>query len=249
MKLPLLLPVLLLAACTRHLSLPDTPDRLAPSSDEFTVQRELRFVPADWPQALHGDLYLPAGEGPHPTVLAVHGGGWSSRSRADMDGVAETLVRNGYAVFNVSYRFAPEFTFPAQVHDVQQAVRWLREHADAYDLDAGRIAGYGYSSGAHLVAMLATLGPGDTHFGGPETRLQAAVLGGAPSDLRAFTGGSLVPDFLGTTHEEGYATFVAASPITYVSADDTPSFNYHGGFDLLVDADYAEAMHLSLIHI
>lgn len=249
MKFPMLIliAVILLGGCVRHLGVPASSLPANTPKTGFTVQRAMAYTPAGWPETLLADLYLPSTPGPHPALVTVHGGGWSSRSREDMDGVAESFAARGYAVFNVSYRFAPEHQFPAQVLDIQQAVRWLRAHADEYAIDAARVAGYGYSSGGHLLAMLATLSPGDELYGGGETRLQAVILGGAPTDLREFTGGSLVPDFLGTTHDEGYPTFVAASPITYVDAGDAPAFNYHGGSDLLVDSKYAEAMHAALV--
>ena len=125
-------------------------------------------------------------------------------------------------------------------------MRWLHAHADDYGIDSSRVAGYGYSSGAHLVAMLATLSPGDALYGGDQTRLQAAILGGTPADLRRYTGGSLVPNFIGASHSEAYPQFVAASPVPHVSADDPPMFLYHGRLDTLVSADYAREFQQAL---
>lgn len=168
----------------------------------------------------------------------VHGGGWSSRSRDDMRASAERFARAGFGVFNISHRFAPEFTYPAQLTDLQAAVSWMRQNADQLGLNPDWIAGYGYSSGAHLVALLGLLDPASAHYQAG-TDLQALVLGGAPTDLRRFQGGKLIPQFLGTDFENGFPIYAEASPVTHLSSDDPPTFLYHGGMDALVSADYA----------
>ena len=198
---------------------------------------DLVFTPADWSQALSGDVYRPQLPGLLPAVVLIHGGGWSRRSRDDMAPLAAELAGRGYVVFNISYRFAPKHAFPAQVRDVQQAVRWLRQQAGRYGVDAQRIAGMGYSSGAHLAAMVGLLSPGDALYS-PDARLQALVLGGAPMDLRDYHGGSLVPEFLGTS-DGADPVYEQASPVTNITPDDPPTFLYHGALDVLVRAAYA----------
>lgn len=233
-----MLAAVLLGACVSHQPLPQSAE-LQSTPASVRVISNITYTPEAWPQALGADLYLPQSTGPHPGMLMVHGGGWARRSRADVAESAQRYAEAGFAVLNISHRFAPDYHFPAQVEDLQQAMRWLHAQARQYRIDTRRIAGYGYSSGAHLVAMLATLSPGEALFGGPETRLQAAILGGTPADLRRYTGGSLVPEFIGASHSQAYPQFVAASPVTHVSADDPPMFLYHGRLDTLVSADYA----------
>lgn len=215
----------------------------------YTVYKDQVFTPDDWPESLAGDLYLPDGSRPHATVMLVHGGGWERRGREDMNSIAEYLVEHGFAVFNISYRFAPEYTFPAQIHDLQQAVRWLRRNSDRYRIDPERIGAYGFSSGGHLVLMLGTISPGDEldrPYGGENARIQAVVAGSAPTDLRKFKGGRLVPQFLGKRYEEDIALFAQASPIANVTADDPPVFLYHGELDMLVDVTHSRDMKLAL---
>ena len=240
-----MLAAVLLSACVSHQPLPQSAElQRAPAS--VRVISNITYTPEAWPQALGADLYLPQSTGPHPGMLMVHGGGWARRSRADVAESAQRYAEAGFAVLNISHRFAPDYHFPAQVEDLQQAMRWLHAHARQYQIDTSRIAGYGYSSGAHLVAMLATLSPGEALFGGPETRLQAAIMGGTPADLRRYTGGSLVPNFIGASHSQAYPQFVAASPVTHVSADAPPMFLYHGRLDTLVSADYAREFRQAL---
>jgi len=104
------------------------------------------------------DLYLPDAR-PRALVLWVHGGGWFMGDRALAPGAPQlrTLSR-GFALASVGYRLSGEAVFPAPVDDVRAAVRWLRAHADGYDLEVVRIGAWGASAGGHLVAMLGTTG-------------------------------------------------------------------------------------------
>lgn len=223
----------------------------APSAPEAgRVERDLVYTPAGWPEALAADVWVPGGAGPFPAVLVVHGGGWEAgRTRQDMERIAAALAGRGFVAVNVSYRLAPAYRFPAPVHDLQQAVRWLRANAARWQVDPSRVGAWGYSAGGHLVAMLATLGPGDAldaPWGGAEARLQAAVAGGAPTDLRKFPAGRLVPQFLGGRYGERPDLFAAASPVLYVSPDDPPMFLYHAAWDRLVPKSHALDMKRAL---
>lgn len=217
----------------------------------YRTLQNVVYTPPDWSAPLAADVYIPEGgaAGLYPGVLVVHGGGWEGRDRSDMNGIARRLAERGFAVMNVSYRFAPAFRFPAQLNDVQQAVSWMRTEGRRHGIDPQRVGGFGYSSGAHLVSLLATLGEGDPldkPYGGAETRLQAVVAGGLPADLRKFIGGRLVPQLLGTTLAENPALFEEASPIAHVSRGDPPMFIYHGGGDTTVDPSHAADMKRAL---
>lgn len=204
----------------------------------------LVYTPADWPEPLQAEVYQPRGEGPFPGMLLVHGGGWERRSREDMGRLARYYVGLGYVVMNASYRFAPEAKFPAQVHDLQQAMHWLHRESERLRLDTARIAAFGYSAGAHLVSLMAlTAGTGDDldqPWGGDLTRPAAVIAGGSPMDLRKYPGGKLVPQFLGGRINEIPEVFAAASPVTRVHADAPPFLLFHGTRDTLVTIDHAE---------
>ncbi len=245
----LILGGLLLAGCASHHNVREAPVALPETG--FEVRPAVRFSPEDWPEALFADLYLPEGSGPAPAVLLVHGGGWERRSREDMTWIAEELAARGFAVMNIDYRFAPEYTFPAQLQDLQVAMRWLREEARNYRIDPDAISAFGFSSGAHLVSLLAlTSNPGNPlsePYGGPGTRPIAVVAGGIPSDLRRFDSGRLVRQFLGGTEQEKPDTYRLASPIAHVSPGAPPFFLFHGNLDMLVPPEQAEHFYRALL--
>lgn len=119
-------------------------------------------------QQLMLDLYLPTNATPpFPLVVHIHGGGWSGGSRYPIPAVPQQLLQNGFAVASVSYRLTSQagqygrgvsVTFPAQIHDVKGAVRWLRAHASEYNLDPARFGSFGTSAGGHLSALLGSSG-------------------------------------------------------------------------------------------
>ncbi|WP_433462177.1 alpha/beta hydrolase [Spirillospora sp. CA-128828] len=106
-------------------------------------------------------LYWPDGEGPHPVLIWIHGGGWTLGSAAGSDATARDLCRRaGCLVVNVDYRLAPEHPFPAAVEDVTAVAKWASGEIGALGGDAAKIAVGGDSAGATLSAVLACELPG-----------------------------------------------------------------------------------------
>lgn len=102
------------------------------------------------------DLYLPEHQPdqPLPLLIYIHGGGWLSGDKEYCP--AKIVVQRNYAMACITYRFSSEAIFPAQIHDVKTAVRWLRKNADKYDLDPNNFGAWGPSAGGHLSALLGT---------------------------------------------------------------------------------------------
>src|SRR5262249_37189421 len=86
-------------------------------------------------QLLLDVAYPKKGNGPFPAVVLLHGGGWYLGSRKSNVPLALKLAHEGYVAVPVSYRLSGEAPFPAAVHDVKCAVRWLRAHAQTYSID------------------------------------------------------------------------------------------------------------------
>jgi len=105
------------------------------------------------------DLWLPAGKGPHPTVLMVHGGCWQTEiaDRRIMNWVADDLRKRGIAVWNVDYRGVDREGggYPGTFLDAAAAADALRQHAPKYNLDISPLVATGHSAGGHLALWLA----------------------------------------------------------------------------------------------
>lgn len=201
------------------------------------------------------DLFLPEkGKGPYPLIIYIHGGGWISGSRKGCE--ASFLTKYGYMVACPSYRLSTEAKFPAQIHDVKAAIRWLRANAGKYDLDPNRFGVWGPSAGGHLTALVGTSGgvpaiEGNVGVAG-SSRVQAAVDWFGPTDFLAkevlnMSGkvdmNKTDIEYYGS-NEKTAATFLiggqltqnpekvkAANPIIYVSPDDPPFLVIHGTAD------------------
>lgn len=105
------------------------------------------------------DIYLPlAGPTPRPLVLWIHGGGWSGGTHDNPPNFVVQMVNYGFAVASAGYRLSGQAIFPAQIHDVKGAIRFLRANAATYNLDSNRMACWGASAGGHLSALLAMSG-------------------------------------------------------------------------------------------
>jgi acetyl esterase/lipase len=191
------------------------------------------------------DLARPAeGRGPFPVVLLIHGGGWHAGRKEDLRGALGAYAARGYVAVAPQYRLAPAATFPAQLHDVKAAVRWIKAHARQYDADPDRVGALGISAGAHLALLLGLTGPddgleGDVPAGSPDAKVRAIISIGGPTDLVAddFPPSirDAIADFLGAA--PGAAA--RASPVTYVSAGDAPVLAFHGTEDGLVPPSQA----------
>src|SRR5262249_15002885 len=190
------------------------------------------------------DLARPSeGQGPFPAVLVIHGGAWRAGNRADVGPILPDFVRHGYVAVSPQYRVCPKETFPAQVHDVKAAVRWMKTNAEKYQIDPGRIGAIGFSAGGHLAMMLGVTGPadgleGEASAGAPDSRVKAVVNYFGPTDLGAkdFPDVSkpLIRDFLGATPQDKPELAAKASPLRYVSKDDAPILTFQGTKDPLV---------------
>ncbi|MGA0603490.1 alpha/beta hydrolase fold domain-containing protein [Caulobacter sp. KR2-114] len=209
--------------------------------DKVTVSRDVVYGDAGG-RPLKLDLYQPDPDRRRSTALImVHGGGWVGGSKAMLDAHARQLADDGFTVFAPEYRLTGEAVWPAQIHDVKRAIRWVRSKAGDYGFDPDRIALEGHSAGAHLVLLAAgtaddpRFDPADADPSIPAHA--AAVIAVYPPVLlyRGATrpsGGNQAAALKGADVSDEAAAL--ASPINHVGADFPPVMLLHGDADKVV---------------
>lgn len=194
--------------------------------------------------SLRLDAAIPAGRGPFPAAILVHGGGWvRGDRRLEVKPLFQPLSDAGIAWFTISYRLATDpLLFGAAMYDVESAVSFVKAHAAEYRVDPNRLALIGESAGGQLAAMAAL----DRDSADP---VKAVVALYAPMDLVSLAKTSqMVPlairNALNGTPWEGMilARLAQLSPIEYVRSGMPPFLLVHGTADALVP--YAQSMRM-----
>jgi acetyl esterase len=108
-------------------------------------------------------LYQPAGTGPFPALLQVHGGAWNNKDRTDGQNAALDLAAAGIVVLAIDFRNAGDAPYPASLQDINYGIRWLKAHAGEFGSSAGQVGAYGTSSGGHQI-LLAAIRPDDPRY-------------------------------------------------------------------------------------
>lgn len=104
------------------------------------------------------DVFSPGdGGAPLPTVVWVHGGAWISGSKEDVDPYLRILANEGYTTVGLNYTVGPEATYPTAVSQLNEALRYLDEHAEELGIDPDRLVLAGDSAGSQLASQLAVL--------------------------------------------------------------------------------------------
>lgn len=202
---------------------------------------------------LHLDVYEP-GDRDHetrPAVILIHGGGWTRFDKSTMRGMGLFLARSGFVAFSVDYRlFQPPATnrWPAQLDDVQRAVRWVRANAAKYQVNPQRIGAFGHSAGAQLASLLGmveTRDNSDPALAKYSSRVQAVVDVSGPADFttrRDPDAMAFFANFFGADYAQHPAIWRDASPAFHAAKNDAPFLIVHGTQDQDVPMAQAEEL-------
>jgi acetyl esterase len=194
--------------------------------------------------SLRLDACLPSSPVKTPAAIIVHGGGWvRGDRRIDVEPLFEPLSQAGLAWFSISYRLATDVTrFGVAIDDVQSAVRYVKAHADEYNIDPNRIALIGESAGGQLAAMAVLRG-------GADVAVKAVVAIYTPTDLVSLVKNSrYVPTQMQNAIKGSpWESFILAglsqlSPIENVRRDMPPFLFIHGTSDMLVPFEQSKQM-------
>jgi acetyl esterase/lipase len=217
-------------------------------------------------RALELDLWIPPAEAPPPVVVWVHGGAWMVGNRHLLPGslrpgrLFDELLAAGLAVATVEYRHAREAPFPAQLHDVKAAVRWLRHSAADLGIDAGRVGIGGESAGGHLAALVAlTAGRPDLEGAvgvrGPSSAVDAVVDWYGVADAGSMPETEIPPEVAAALPPEDRvpplevlldgvdaATRELVSPVVHAHPGAPPFLLVHGTADTVVPHAQSELL-------
>lgn len=210
------------------------------------------------------DVYLPASEagpGGRPAVVYFHGGGWvgGDKAGAREREIGRALASAGYVFVSANYELG-RGSWPANLEDCRDAVRFVRSRAAEYGVDPRRIAAMGASAGGHLALLVAFTsagdrGPASGPYAGVSSSVDAAIDFYGITDLLTrrdvAADGTPLPvlddghsaEMLGVGRGPGAALWRAASPVAHVSPASPPVLIAHGLSDPTVD--YGQAVELA----
>ena len=225
------------------------------------VIKDVAFLASDRAEKL--DVYLPAApaEGKlSPAVVWIHGGGWTGGEKGEARGteVCTTLANAGYVALSINYKLGDN-SWPTNLLDCKNAVRFLRAHAAEYRVDPARIAVAGGSAGGHLSLMVGfTTGKKEFEPEAPYPGVSSAVrciinmygiadlvtrdqtdAEGKPTATRVLMAKSLKAFNVATDGDEGLRL---ASPVLYAAKNSPPVLTFHGRADPTVDVPQSEKL-------
>ena len=221
------------------------------------------------------DIFLPnTGKAPYPVVITVYGSAFfsnSSKANCFRENFGQSLLTNGFAVVSINHRSSADALWPAQIHDVKAAIRFIRANAASFSLDKSFIGITGYSSGGHLSVMAGVSGQiGQTEVNGfavdldgmlgehtsEDSHVNAVVNFFGPTNfLRMNSCGSSMDhddanspesSLIGGPIQENKEKSELANPMNYVQAGIPPFLIFHGDKDPLVPPCQSEELYAVL---
>jgi len=218
-----------------------TPAQQSPQKDnDIAFQENVPYATIDGTE-LHLDVYQPSdlGKQTRPAIILIHGGGWVGFDKSTMRGMGQFLARSGFVAVAVDYRLFQndKNRWPAQLDDVQRAVRWIRANAAKYGVDAAHIGAFGHSAGGQLACLLGmedTRDNSDPKLAKFSSQVQAVVDVSGPTDFTTHTDPEEVvflTKFLGGDPTKHSDIWRDASPAFRVSKTTVPFLIFHGTKD------------------
>jgi acetyl esterase/lipase len=154
----------------------------SPATDIALPHGQIEYLwPAGAPGAVgteerdkpHLEIFGASGPGMHTAVIVCPGGGYTHLAyEKEGTRIAEWLNLRGITAFVLTYRLSPRYHYPAPILDGQRSVRWVRSHAQEFNIAPDRIGMWGFSAGGHLVGMMGThFDDGDAEAADPVDRV------------------------------------------------------------------------------
>jgi len=236
------------------------------ADENFKLTRDIEYAVHDG-VSLIAHLWKPAGSGPFPALITIHGGGWRVGGPDNYAQWGPKLADESFAMFSIAYRKTlpdDKPLWPQTACDVRAAVQFLRGNAARFDIDPDRIAMMGDSAGGHLSALVALAGDEplfdglypDDAFAGTSTGVRAVISNYGVHDMvqqwqhdqAVRFADHIVEILLGCTPMDDRKVYFDASPMSYaIKAKNRTAFMLtHGTEDDVVDRIQTDAFHDAL---
>ncbi|AMM89761.1 para-nitrobenzyl esterase [Bacillus pumilus] len=170
------------------------------------------------------DIYMPKGKDEdkkkkHPVMIYLHGGGWTGGDKNRVASKADYFTGQGYVFVSMNYRLHPDANFEQMADDTASAIKWVKDHADEYQIDSSKINVMGHSAGGHLTALVATDSTYLKRVGLSPKTINSIVILDGPLNINQFI--QAIPSYkkvFGKQEEN----WTKASPVTYMNQTNVP---------------------------
>jgi acetyl esterase/lipase len=197
---------------------------------------------------LHLDAYYGNASAKKPTLVILHGGGWKSGNKSQMETFAQEMASKGFSCFTIEYRLSPEAKYPAAIFDVKKAIRYIKINANRFNVDSTKIAILGCSSGGQMAALIGTTN-NNSLFEEKDTRHKISSTVQAIIDIDGILAfkhpeseeGAVAGLWLGGSYEEKPEIWKEASALSHTDNHTPPTLfinsskdRFHAGRDDMI---------------
>ncbi|OXG08950.1 acetyl esterase/lipase [Flavobacterium araucananum] len=189
-------------------------------------------------RALHLDAFINKKEKKNPGIIMIHGGGWRSGNKEQMQVLAQQIATRGYACFAIEYRLSLEAKYPQAIYDVKNAIKFIKDNAKKFQVDPDKIAVLGCSSGGQMAALIGTTNE-DLAFEDAKNTSKASSIVQAIIDIDGILAfkhpeskeGEMAAFWLNGTYDESPETWQKASALNHASKNTPPILFINSSFD------------------
>lgn len=189
-------------------------------------------------RALHFDAFINKNKKLNPAVILIHGGGWRSGNKDQMEDLAQEIASKGYSCFAVEYRLSLEAKYPEGIYDVKNAIRFIKDNAKKFRVDPDKIAVLGCSSGGQMAALIGTTN-GNPAFEAAGNTSKSSSTVHAIIDIDGVLAfkhpeskeGEMAAFWLNGTYEENPENWKTASALTHTDKNTPPVLFINSSFE------------------
>lgn len=199
-------------------------------------------------RALHLDAYYTKTPVKNPAIVIIHGGGWKSGNKSQMELFAQEMASKGFSSFTIEYRLSQEAKYPAAIFDVKKAIQFIKTNTKEFNIDTTKIAILGCSSGGQMAALIGSTN-NNSLFENKDSTSKTSSTVQAIIDIDGILAfkhpesaeGTVAGLWLGGTYEEKPEVWEQASALTHTDKNTPPTLfinsshaRFHAGRDDMI---------------